>query len=82
MPLVTFSHPEHKTRTVYATAAGSHIETVLKIAKANKIPISFDCQDGECGTCLVKVSSLDKKIPDGRSTDRKRKGTCSSSWAS
>ena len=60
MPLITFSNPDHKTKTVYATA-GSHIETVLKIAKANKIPISFDCQDGECGTCLVKVSSLDKK---------------------
>ena len=60
MPLITFSNPDHQTKTVYATA-GSHIETVLQIAKANKIPISFDCQDGECGTCLVKVSSLDKK---------------------
>ncbi|HRD65670.1 MAG TPA: 2Fe-2S iron-sulfur cluster binding domain-containing protein [Candidatus Competibacter sp.] len=60
MPLVTFSHPEHKTKTVYVPA-GSHIETVLKVAKANKIPINFDCQDGECGTCLVKVTSLDKK---------------------
>ena len=60
MPLVTFSNPEHKTKTVYATA-GSHIDTILKIAKANNIPINFDCQDGECGTCLVKVTSLDKK---------------------
>ncbi|MCC8988576.1 MAG: (2Fe-2S)-binding protein [Candidatus Contendobacter sp.] len=60
MPLITFSHPDHKIKTVYA-AAGSHTETVLKIAKANQIPIAFDCQDGECGTCLVKVTSLDKK---------------------
>ena len=35
------------------------------IAKANKIPINFDCQDGECGTCLVKVTSLDKKARMG-----------------
>lgn len=34
MPLITFSHPDHKIKTVYA-AAGSHTETVLTIAKAN-----------------------------------------------
>ena len=50
MPLITFSHPEHGIKTVY-TAAGSHTETILKIAKDNQIPIAFDCQDGECGTC-------------------------------
>ncbi|MDS4030340.1 MAG: ferredoxin, partial [Candidatus Contendobacter sp.] len=38
MPSITFSHPEHRSKTVYAPA-GSHIDTVLKIAKANKIPI-------------------------------------------
>lgn len=60
MPMITFSNPEYRDKTVYAVA-GSHTETVLKIAKANKIPIAFNCQDGECGTCLVKVSSLDQK---------------------
>ena len=60
MPLVTFSHPDQKIKTGYAVA-GSPTETVLNLAKDNKIPIAFDCQDGECGTCLVKVSSLDKK---------------------
>ncbi|MEE4376772.1 MAG: 2Fe-2S iron-sulfur cluster-binding protein [Candidatus Competibacteraceae bacterium] len=60
MPTITFSNPAYKDKTVYAVA-GSHTETLLKIAKANKIPIAFDCQDGECGTCLVKVTSLDKK---------------------
>jgi ferredoxin len=60
MPLVTFSNPEHKIKTVYAVA-GSHTETVLNLAKNHQIPIAFDCQDGECGTCLVKVSSLAKK---------------------
>lgn len=60
MALITFTSPEYKDKTVYAVA-GSHTETVLKIAKTNKIPISFDCQDGECGSCLVRVSSVDDK---------------------
>lgn len=60
MALVTFSSPNYKDKTVYAVA-GSFTETVLKIAKANKVPIAFNCGDGECGTCLVKVSSVDKK---------------------
>ena len=63
MALITFSNPEYKDKTVYAVA-GSHTETVLKVAKANKIPIGFDCQDGECGSCLVKVSYLKRRRGD------------------
>ncbi len=61
MALITFSSPEYKDKTVYAVS-GSHTETVLKIAKTNKIPISFDCQDGECGSCLVRVTSVEQKV--------------------
>jgi ferredoxin len=60
MALVTFSSPEYKDKTVYAVA-GSHTQTLLKLALENKIPIQFNCQDGECGTCVVKVSSVDNK---------------------
>jgi len=60
MANVTFSNPEYKTKTVYAVA-GSLKQTVLELAKENHIPIDFCCGDGECGTCLVKVTSLDKK---------------------
>ncbi|MFO1417209.1 MAG: 2Fe-2S iron-sulfur cluster-binding protein [Methylotetracoccus sp.] len=60
MALVTFSSPEYRDKTVYAVA-GSHTQTLLKLALENKIPISFNCQDGECGTCLVKVTSVDSK---------------------
>ncbi|MGZ4977215.1 MAG: 2Fe-2S iron-sulfur cluster-binding protein [Methylobacter sp.] len=60
MALVTFSNPEYRDKTVYAVA-GSHTETLLKLARENKIPINYECEDGECGTCLVKVSSIDKK---------------------
>ncbi|MCX7093642.1 MAG: 2Fe-2S iron-sulfur cluster binding domain-containing protein [Methylobacter sp.] len=61
MALVTFSNPEYRDKTVYAVA-GSHTETLLKLARENKIPINYECEDGECGTCLVKVSSIDKKL--------------------
>jgi ferredoxin len=60
MALITFSSPEYRDKTVYAVA-GSHTETVLKIARENKIPINFECEDGECGTCAVQVSSIDNK---------------------
>lgn len=60
MAIITFSNPEYKDKTVYAVA-GSHTQTLLKLARENKIPINFECEDGECGTCVVKVSSLDKK---------------------
>jgi rubrerythrin/ferredoxin len=43
--------------TVYAVAGDRG--TILSLAKAHKIPIPFDCQDGECGSCLVEVKTLD-----------------------
>lgn len=60
MALVTFTSPEYRDKTVYAVA-GSHTQSILKLALENKIPINFECEDGDCGTCLVKVSSIDKK---------------------
>ncbi len=58
MALVTFSNPEYRDKTIYAVA-GSHTQSLLKLARENKISIDFECQDGECGTCAVKVSSVD-----------------------
>ncbi len=64
MATITFSNPEYKDKTVYAVA-GSHTETILKLAKQNKIPIAFNCEDGNCGTCLIKVTHLTKNGPKG-----------------
>ena len=72
MPNIMFSSPNYKDKTVYA-AAGSHTETVLQIAREHKIPINFNCQDGKCGTCLVKVTSLsDKERMAGPLTEKER----------
>lgn len=73
MPNITFSSPLHKDRTVYAVA-GSHTKSLLTLAKENHIPIDFSCQDGECGTCLIKVTNLSRKGPmGGPLTDREVK---------
>ena len=57
MANVTFSSPMMaKDVTVYAVAGDRG--TVLGVAKAHKIPIPFDCQDGECGSCLIQVTHL------------------------
>ena len=60
MPNITFSSEIHKDKTVYAVA-GSHTQTILKVAKDNHIPIDFSCEDGQCATCMVKVTVLSKK---------------------
>lgn len=72
MPLITFSNPEYKDKTVYAVA-GSFTETVLKIAQVNKIPIKFDCGDGECGSCAIKVKYLSENGPMGYHLEEKEK---------
>jgi ferredoxin len=59
MANVTFSSPSmSRDVTVYAVAGDRG--TLLALAKSNKIHIPFDCQDGECGSCLVEVTVLSK----------------------
>jgi len=72
MPLVTFTNPGYKDKTVYAVA-GSFTETVLKIAKTNKIPIKFDCGDGECASCVIRVKYLSNNGPMGYHLEEKEK---------
>jgi len=72
MALVTFSNPEYKDKTVYAVA-GSHTETLLNIAKSYQVPIDFECGDGDCGTCAVRVTSVDDKQRMGYHLTEKEK---------
>lgn len=72
MANVTFSSPVMaKDITVYAVAG--HRGTVLAVAKAHKIPIPFDCQDGECGSCLVEIKHLSASVRYGVSLTEKEK---------
>ena len=72
MANVTFSSPVMaKDVTVYAIAG--HRGTILSIAKAHKIPIPFDCGDGECGSCVVEVEHLNPSVRYGIALTEKEK---------
>jgi len=72
MANVTFSSPRlPRDITVYAVAGDRG--TLLALAKENKIPIPFDCQDGECGSCLVEVKHLSAGVRYGIALTEKEK---------
>lgn len=72
MANVTFSSPVMaKDVTVYAVAG--HRGTILSVAKAHKIPIPFDCGDGECGSCLVEVKHTNPSVRYGIGLTEKEK---------
>ncbi|OSM04026.1 2Fe-2S iron-sulfur cluster-binding protein [Magnetofaba australis] len=72
MPNITFTSPSMSNdKTVYAVAG--HNGTLLSIAEKNKIKIPFDCQDGECGSCVIKVSLLSKDQKMGSALTDKEK---------
>ncbi|PPQ37506.1 Ferredoxin [Rhodoblastus acidophilus] len=59
MANVTFTSPKlSRDVTVYAVAGARN--TLLDLAKEHKVPIPYDCQDGECGSCLCEVTILSK----------------------
>jgi rubrerythrin/ferredoxin len=57
MANITFRSPVMaKDLTIYAVAGARG--SILKLAQEHKIPIPFDCGDGECGSCQIKVTHL------------------------
>ena len=78
---VTFSGPTlERDITVYAVAGHTgvgHTGTLLALAKQHNIPIPFQCQDGECGSCLIKITNLDDKAPMAIALTQKEKATLS-----
>ncbi|MCA1941232.1 MAG: (2Fe-2S)-binding protein [Caenispirillum bisanense] len=76
MANVTFSSPAMpRDCTVYAVAGDT--STILALAKRHEIPIPFQCQDGECGACLIKVTPLGDKKPMAVGLTEKEKLTLS-----
>lgn len=72
MANVTFVSPRMpRDLTVYAVAGDRG--TILALAKANKIPIPFDCQDGECGSCVVEIQHVGSARPYGIALTEKEK---------
>ena len=72
MANITFSSPKMKKDvTVYATAGDG--STLLSVAQAHKIPLDFECEDGECGSCAIQVVILENKQALGVSLTEKEK---------
>ena len=62
MANVSFSSPKlKKDITVYATAGDR--STLLSVAREHSIPLDFECENGECGSCAVQVVILENKQP-------------------
>lgn len=58
MANIYFSSPILPKNRKVSAVAGSR-DTILKVAKQNGVAIPHDCEDGECGSCVVKVIHLD-----------------------
>ena len=72
MANVTFSSPSmKKDLTVYAVAGDT--KTLLAVAKANNVPVHFECENGECGSCAVQIDILSDKAPYGVALTEKEK---------
>jgi ferredoxin len=72
MANVTFSSPKlKKDLTVYATAGDT--STLLELAEKHHIPLDFECENGECGSCSVQVDVLSNKQPMGMHLTEKEK---------
>jgi ferredoxin len=72
MANITFTSPSlKKDMTVYATAGDC--DSLLAVAKKHNVPIHFECQNGECGSCAVEVTVLSGKQPMGSHLTEKEK---------
>ncbi len=72
MANVTFSSPRmQRDLTIYAVAGDT--ETLLSVAKKHKVPVHFECENGECGSCLIRVTVLTGKAPVGMALTEKEK---------
>ena len=72
MANITFSSPKMKKDvTVYATAGDC--STLLSVAQTHKIPLDFECEDGECGSCAIQVVILENKQALGVNLTEKEK---------
>ena len=72
MANVTFKSPVMaKDVTLYAVAGDRG--TLLALAKEHKLPIPFDCGDGNCGSCLVEIKHLGTNKPYGLALTDKEK---------
>lgn len=76
MANITFSGPTlPKDVTVYAVAGDRG--TLLSVARKHDLGIPFQCTDGDCGSCLIKVTYQGTAKPKAVALTEKEKVTLS-----
>lgn len=72
MATIYFSSPIMSKNKKIDAVAGKR-DTLLGVAREHAIKIPFECEDGECGSCLVKVTHLDgERIKGITLTDKEK----------
>lgn len=72
MALIYFSSPIMGKNKKVEAVAGKR-STLLGVAKEHGVKIPRECEDGECGSCLVKVTHLDgDRVKAVMLTDKER----------
>ncbi len=72
MATIYFSSPIMSKNKKIEAVAGKR-DTLLGVAREHAIKIPFECEDGECGSCLVKVTHLDgERIKGITLTDKEK----------
>ncbi|MBW8189401.1 2Fe-2S iron-sulfur cluster binding domain-containing protein [Neiella marina] len=72
MATVYFSSPTMRKNKKVEAVAGKR-DAILGLAESNGIKIPCECRDGECGSCLIKVTHLDgDRIKGIMLTDKER----------
>lgn len=72
MAVIYFTSPIMSKNLKIEAVAGKRT-TLLGVAQENKIKIPFECADGNCGSCLVKITHLDGfRIKGVALTDKER----------
>ncbi|MGI1670198.1 MAG: 2Fe-2S iron-sulfur cluster binding domain-containing protein [Neptuniibacter sp.] len=77
MANVYFTSPIMAKNLKVEAVAGKR-NTLLGLAKENNIKIPCECEDGVCGSCLVKVTHLDGMRIKGMMLTDKEKGVLKS----
>lgn len=72
MATVYFTSPIMQKNLKVSAVAGKR-STLLGVAKEHKVPIPHECENGECGSCLIKVVHLDgERVKGMMLTDKER----------
>uniref|UniRef100_UPI00398D6A86 Protein FeSII n=1 Tax=Azotobacter vinelandii TaxID=354 RepID=UPI00398D6A86 len=72
MATIYFSSPLMPHNKKVQAVAGKR-STKKGVAQENGVKIPFECQDGNCGSCLVKITHLDgERIKGMLLTDKER----------